>query len=117
MLKGIVISNASNLYLVEIEEGKIYSCNARGKLKNNETSPVAGDRVELEIIDEQNNIGIINKIEDRINEIKRPKMANLTQIIFVLSIKLPKPDLELLDKQLAYAKYLKVKPVIVLNKT
>lgn len=44
-------------------------------------------------------------------------MANLTQLIFVLSSKDPKPDLLLLDKQLAFAKYLKIKAVIVLNKT
>ena len=115
MQKGIIISNISNLYKVEVN-GIIYDCNARGKFKNNEISPVAGDLVEIEIIDEEKKTGIINKIEDRINYLKRPKMANLSQIILVLSMKLPKPDLELLDKQLAYAEYMNVKPVICLNK-
>ena len=115
MQKGIIISNISNLYKVEVD-GKIYDCNARGKFKNGETSPVAGDYVEIEIIDEEKNIGIINKIEERINYLKRPKMANLSQIILVISMKLPKPDLELLDKQLAYAEYMNIKPIIVLNK-
>lgn len=115
MQKGIIISNISNLYKVEVN-GKIYDCNARGKFKNNEISPVAGDFVEIEIIDEEKKAGIINKIEERINYLKRPKMANLSQIILVLSMKLPKPDLELLDKQLAYAEYMNVKPVICLNK-
>ena len=115
MQKGIIISNISNLYKVEVN-GKIYDCNARGKFKNNEISPVAGDFVEIEIIDEEKKTGIINKIEERINYLKRPKMANLSQIILVLSMKLPKPDLELLDKQLAYAEYMNVKPVICLNK-
>ena len=115
MQKGIIISNISNLYKVEVN-GKIYDCNARGKFKNNEISPVAGDFVEIEIIEEEKKAGIINKIEERINYLKRPKMANLSQIILVLSMKLPKPDLELLDKQLAYAEYMNVKPVICLNK-
>lgn len=115
MQKGIIISNISNLYKVEVN-GIIYDCNARGKFKNNEISPVAGDFVEIEIIDEEKKTGIINKIEERINYLKRPKMANLSQIILVLSMKLPKPDLELLDKQLAYAEYMNVKPVICLNK-
>lgn len=44
-------------------------------------------------------------------------MANLTQLIFVVSSKQPKPDLLLLDKQLAYANYLNVNAIIVLNKT
>ena len=115
MQKGIIISNISNLYKVEVN-GTIYDCNARGKFKNNEISPVAGDFVEIEIIDAEKKTGIINKIEERINYLKRPKMANLSQIILVLSMKLPKPDLELLDKQLAYAEYMNVKPVICLNK-
>ena len=115
MQKGIIISNISNLYKVEVD-GKIYDCNARGKFKNGETSPVAGDSVEIEIIDEEKKSGIINKIEERINYLKRPKMANLSQIILVISMKLPKPDLELLDKQLAYAEYMQVPPIIVLNK-
>ena len=116
MQKGIVISNISNLYNVEIENNKIYSCNARGKFKNNEISPVAGDRVKIEIVDEEKKIGVIEEIEERKNFVKRPKMANLSQIVLVVSMKLPKPDLELLDKQLAYAEYLSIKPVICLNK-
>lgn len=116
MQKGIIISNISDLYHVELENDKIYICNARGKFKENDISPVAGDRVEIDIIDEQKGTGVITKIEDRLNETKRPKMANLTQIILVLSMKLPKPDLELLDKQLAYCEFMHIKPIIVLNK-
>lgn len=116
MLKGIVINNISNLYHVEVEDGKTYTCNARGKLKNDEISPVSGDKIEIEITDIEKQVGIINKIEDRTNYIKRPKIANLTQIILVVSMKLPKPDLELLDKQLAYSEFMKIKPIIVLNK-
>ena len=115
MQKGIIISNISNLYKVEINN-KIYECNARGKFKNNEISPVAGDLVEIEIIDEEKKLGIINKIEERKNYLKRPKMANLSQIMLVVSMKLPNPDLLLLDKQLVYAEYNKIKPIICLNK-
>ena len=116
MQKGIVISNISNLYHVEAEDGKIYSCNARGKFKVDDISPVAGDKVEIEIIDMEADLGVINKIEDRVSYIKRPKIANISQIVLVVSMKLPKPDLELLDKQLAYSEYMKINPIIVLNK-
>ena len=49
--------------------------------------------------------------------IKRPKVANITQIILVVSSKDPKPDLIMLDKQLDFAEFLGVEAVIVLNKT
>lgn len=115
MQKGIVLSNISNLYKVEIETG-IYDCNARGKFKSNDISPVSGDIVDIEITDETKKAGVITNIHARKNYLKRPKMANLTQIILVLSMKLPKPDLELLDKQLVYAEFLGIKPIICLNK-
>ncbi len=116
MLKGIVISNVSDLYHIETEAGSVYNCNARGKFKSNEISPVTGDKVEIEIIDDEKRTGVINKIEERTNYIKRPKMANLSQMILVVSAKLPKPDLELLDKQLVYAEYLNIHPIICFNK-
>ena len=115
MPKGIVLSNISDLYKVEVNN-RIFDCRARGKFKNNEISPVSGDFVEIEITDETKFEGVIIKIEERENYIKRPKMANITQLILVVSMKLPKPDLELLDKQLVYAEYMKIKPIICLNK-
>ena len=115
MQKGIVTSNISDLYKVETNN-IIYNCNARGKFKADEISPVAGDLVEIDITDENKKVGVIEKIQERKNYIKRPKMANLSQIILVVSMKLPKPDLLLLDKQLVYAEYMKIKPIICLNK-
>ena len=115
MQKGIVTSNISDLYKVETNN-IIYNCNARGKFKAGEISPVAGDLVEIDITDENKKVGVIEKIQERKNYIKRPKMANLSQIILIVSMKLPKPDLLLLDKQLVYAEYMKIKPIICLNK-
>lgn len=117
MLKGLIVSNISNTYNIEIEtENKIYKCTARGKFKNDEITPVVGDKVEIEITNIEKNEGVIEKIIERANYIKRPKLANLSQIVFVISMKMPKPDLLLLDKQLAFAQYIGVNPIIVLNK-
>lgn len=115
-MQGLIIENISNLYKIKVEN-KIYEANARGKLKQEEISPVVGDLVEIQIIDEEKNKAIIEKIMPRNTYIKRPKMSNITQIILVLSSKNPKPDLLLLDKQLAFAEYLGITPIIVLNKT
>lgn len=115
MLKGIVVSNKSNLYKVEVNN-KIYDCFARGKIKNIDISPVAGDIVAIKLQNEEENNGVIEEIAERKNYIKRPKMANLSQIIFVVSMKMPKPDLLLLDKQLVYAEHKNIKPIICLNK-
>jgi len=115
MSKGLVISIVSNTYEVEdIENSIIVKCVPRGKFKNNDTTIVVGDNVEFEYQTEDT--GVINEILERSNYIKRPKMSNLTQMIFVLSMKMPKPDLLLLDKQLAFAEYNNINSIIVLNK-
>lgn len=115
-MQGLIIENISNLYKIKINN-QIYEANARGKLKKEEITPVVGDNVKIQILDEENKKAIIEEILPRTTYIKRPKMSNITQLILVVSSKNPKPDLLLLDKQLAFAEYLGIKSVIVLNKT
>lgn len=112
---GKIIENISNLYKVEANR-EIYEATARGKFKNENQTPVVGDNVEIAITDKEKHIAVIEKIMPRKVYIKRPKLANITQIVFVLSSKHPKPDLLMLDKQLAFAEFLGIKSVIVLNK-
>lgn len=98
-------------------EDNIYEATARGRFKKEEISPVVGDFVTFEVTDEENKKAVIDKILDRSVYVKRPKLANITQIVFVVSSKNPKPDLLMLDKQLAFAEFLGIKSLIVLNKT
>ena len=114
-MQGIIIGNISNTYKIKTDT-KIYEAFARGKFKNEEITPLVGDKVEIEITDEEKKVAVIETILPRKNEIKRPKMANIDQIIFIVSTKNPKPDLLMLDKQLAYVEKLKIEPIIIINK-
>lgn len=110
-MQGVIIEIGSNLYkAINKENGEIYELIPRGKLKKEEITPVVGDMIEF------NNQGSIQSVLPRKVYIKRPKLANITQMILVVSSKDPKPDLLLLDKQIAFAEFLNVKVVIVLNK-
>jgi len=111
-IKGRIINIISNIFYVEAEE-KVYECTSRGIFKTKDLKPVVGDNVVIEL---ENYKGNILEIIDRKNYIKRPKMANLTQLILVVSSKNPVPDLLMLDKQLAFAEFLNVNPIIVINK-
>ena len=115
-MQGLIIENISNLYQVKTEEG-IYETTARGKFKKEEITPVVGDMVDITVTDEKDKKAVIETIYERRVYIKRPKLANITQIIFVVSSKDPKPDLLMLDKQLAFAEFVGVNSIIVLNKT
>ena len=114
-MQGIIIENISNLY--KIKSGKkVYDATAKGKLKQEELAPLVGDNVEFELLQNENSKAIITKILPRKNFLKRPKIANIEQLIIVVSAHNPKPDLLMLDKQLAYCESLKIKPIIVINK-
>ena len=115
MQQGIIIKNISNKFFVKCNN-KIYECNARGKLKKNSITPVVGDRVIIETIDEGKKEAVIVEIKERTNCLRRPKVSNITQIFLILSAKMPNPDLNLLDMQLAIAEYCKITPIIVINK-
>ena len=115
-MQGLIIENISNLYKIKTKKGT-YEANARGKFKKEEITPVVGDKVEIQILDEENKKAVIEEIQERTTYIKRPKMSNITQLVLVVSSKNPKPDLLLLDKQLAFAEFLGIKAIIVLNKT
>ena len=69
MQTGIVLSNISDLYKVELNN-IVYDCNARGKFKSNDISPVSGDIVDIDIINDEKKTGVITKIHDRKNYFK-----------------------------------------------
>ena len=114
-MQGLIIGNISNTYKIKTDT-KIYEAYARGKFKNEEITPLVGDKVEIQSTDEEKCTAVIELILPRKNEIKRPKMANIDQIFFIVSTKNPKPDLLMLDKQLAYVEKLKIEPIIIINK-
>lgn len=127
-MQGLIIENIANLYKVKnysnypkcqrnMEPVTIFEATARGKFKKEEITPVVGDKVEITVIDEENKKAVIEEIKERTVYIKRPKLSNITKIVFVISSKDPKPDLLMLDKQLAFAEFIGVKVLIVLNKT
>ncbi len=115
MLEGIILKIISNLYYIKTQNG-MYECSVKGKFRKDEIVPVVGDYVKIEIIQNEQSKGIISEVLNRKTYIKRPKIANITQLVLVVSTAMPKPDLLMLDKQLAFAEFLKIEPIIVLNK-
>ena len=117
-MQGLIIENVSNLYKIKADvDGNIYDATARGKFKQEGVTPLVGDIVDFDVLKDKNEIeAVINEIKPRTTELKRPKVANITQILFMISTKHPKPDLLMLDKQLAYAEYLGIEPAIIINK-
>ena len=97
------------LYTVESPDG-IYECKARGVFRARGISPAVGDSVTV-------SGGVITEIGERRNFIIRPPLANLDQILFVVSTVSPAPNFLILDKFIAIAEYKGIEPVVVITKT
>lgn len=106
---GLIVKSIGGLYTVESPDG-IYECVPRGIFRKEGKSPCVGDRVNFQ--DDR----VITEILPRKNHLIRPPLANMDQLIFVVSVCEPSPNLLLLDKFIAIAEYKKIKPIVVLTK-
>ena len=57
-MQGIIIGNISNTYKIRTDT-IIYEAYARGKFKNEEKTPLVGDKVEIEVTDAEKQIAMI----------------------------------------------------------
>lgn len=109
-MQGRIIKNISNDYTID-SNGQLYICKPRGKFRLNNQTPLVGDIVEF---DEINNY-ILN-IKPRKNELIRPSIANVDMAVIVTSVKNPNFDTVLLDKTLTIISYNNITPVIYFTK-
>lgn len=116
MLEGKIIKGIGGFYYIETSNNKIYTCRARGVFRNQLKTPLVGDNVKIRVSDEKDMEGYIEEIEERKNQLLRPPVSNIDQILIVFSLKNPKINFWLLDKFLIQAESQKLDIVICFNK-
>lgn len=114
MLEGIIIKGIAGFYYVKIRDGRIIECKARGKFRKNNLSPIVGDKVYIELIDEEH--GVILYLHERKNQLVRPLVANVDQAVIVFAAKRPEILFTLLDKLLILVEHNDIESVICINK-
>lgn len=113
-IDGIIIKGIGGFYYVEAADGIIYECKARGVFRKEKITPLAGDKVEISV--DENNKNSIDKIYERRNMFKRPPIANVDKLVIVSSVCDPRPNLLIIDRLSAVAVYKNVEPIIVFTK-
>ena len=101
-----------NEYVLEnIEDNSEFKASLRGNIKR-KNGILVGDLVEVEVSYDRY---MIKKILPRKNSLIRP-VANIDNLVIVVSLSTPSPDFFLLDKQIVLAKFKDILPIIVINK-
>ncbi len=130
MQKGLVIRSTGSWYDVRDEDGEIWQCRLKGKIKLQGlkvTNPIAvGDRVKWELEDETRGTGMISEIEERENYIVRASVhktahahilaANVDQVIIIATLTFPRTSLGFIDRLLITAESFRIPSVIIFNK-
>lgn len=120
MHKGKVIRATGGFFAVCDEAGKEYLCRARGALKKGSEALMVGDRVLLKPLEQVSGDGteeaIIEKRLPRFNRLGRPPVANIDQLVVVMSLKDPECDWQLVNRMLVQAEKEEMNSLLCLNK-
>lgn len=114
MKEGRILKALSGFYYVDIGEGELLSCRARGRFRKDGVSPLVGDRVEIRELG--NGEGFLERILPRRNSFSRPAVANIDQLVIIASGAVPKTDPFLIDRVASIAALKDCDAVILINK-
>lgn len=106
----LVVGKSKTRYLVEVDDEDIIMQAAIDIIRGKDPIYV-GDFVDVDMDSRQ-----IVKVFPRTNFLIRPPVANIDQVLVVMSLVEPDFSLLLVEKFLAYAQFARVKPMIVLTK-
>ena len=93
--EGLIIKATGGFYYVRCGE-TTFECRARGIFRKHDKSPLVGDKVTISVL--PNEKGYIHAIHERKNSLVRPPLANLDQLVMVVSVAEPAPNILILDK-------------------
>ena len=116
-MQGKIIRGIAGFYYVHVSGIGILECKAKGIFRKNKLKPLVGDFVTVTVIDEEKKKGNIDEVLERRNELIRPAVANIDQVLVIFAVKKPEPNLNLLDRFLIMMQQKKISCVLVFNKS
>ena len=111
-MQPYIIKGIGGFYYVQTERG-VLECKAKGIFRKKKITPLAGDKVCLEI---ENGGNVIAEILPRKNFMIRPPIANLDVLFIVSSTTQPTPSTLVIDKMSAIAVDKGIQPALVITK-
>ncbi|MCL2059362.1 MAG: ribosome small subunit-dependent GTPase A [Oscillospiraceae bacterium] len=94
-----------------------FLCPARGIFRKISVTPLVGDEVDFSIDPIRPGYGSVEKIHERRSALLRPPVANVDQLLIVLTLSAPAPDFLLADKLIIQALSNGIVPALCFNKS
>lgn len=115
-MQGRIMKGIAGFYYVEVPDYGLYECKAKGSFRNQKLKPLPGDLVDIEVLDSEKMTGNVVQIYPRKNELIRPAVANVDQVLIEFAAAEPNPNLNLLDRFLILMNRQQVKTIVCFNK-
>lgn len=112
-MEGTVLKDQNGYFTILGNNQVLTRCRSRGALKK-KTDVLVGDHVEYEA--NKGFEGVITKVYKRKNQLYRPPVSNVDELVLVSSICTPDLNRGLLDKMILLAENANMPPVICINK-
>lgn len=112
-MTGRIVKGVGGFFDV-LTDQDVVTCRARGRFRQGSLSPMIGDMVEIAL--QADGLAVIERLLPRRNELLRPAVANIDQLVIVVSASHPRPDWLLVDKLLLQCSLLRIRPLLALNK-
>ena len=112
-MEGTIMKALSGFYYVDLE-GETVTCRGRGKLRHQKISPRVGDRVEVTL--NSDGTGAVEAVLPRRNQLTRPAVANIDQLVILCANVNPVSDPYLIDRVCSVAEGKGCEVVIAVNK-
>lgn len=113
MAEGMILKALSGFYYVD-DGTQLFACRGRGKFRHEKVTPLVGDRVLFTPL--EHGSGSLDGILPRKNEFQRPAVANVDQLVIIVSQAVPATDPFLIDRVISIAERRGCDSVICVNK-
>ena len=115
-MQGTIIKGIGGFYYVDVPLKGLYECKGKGIFRNQKIRLLPGDHVIIDVLDESEKTGHIIQILDRRNELVRPAVSNVDQVLVVFAIADPNPNLQLIDRYLLLMERQRIPVILCFNK-
>lgn len=116
-MQGKIVKGIAGFYYIHVAGSGVYECKAKGAFRREKIRPLVGDNVEIEILEEREKTGNIIRVFTRSNELIRPAVANIDQVLLVFAVVKPNPHYNLLDRFLVMMEDKLLPVILCFNKT
>ena len=117
MQSGRIVEERKNYYVVDTPEYGEVQAVLKGAIRKKTKRLAVGDKVTVDVFDSEKREAVVRTVEKRVNELPRPVIANIDQVLFLNCLIEPALDFSYMDRFLYAASVHHISVKLLFNKS